>query len=383
MALVFVISDFFATGVRVRSHPRDSVSRSTRNRAGELVASLFIVTLIAGPISTLSEVLDQTQAAVSAWRKVLHLIDSPVDVADPDPGLEAPRGAVRVDVDGLNFSYRVGPKVLIDVITVIPAGTNVAVVGETGSGKTTFAKLLCRLADPQEGSIRLNGVEIRELSAGLTARDGANGSSGRIPVRCIDRGQHPIRAARRQRHRHCRRHRSTGIEMVDRSTPRRSADQAGERGSNLSVGERQLVALDPRRTGRSWTSHSRRGDQRRRSGDRCRADRRDPEAFRGQHDRVDRPPIGNRRSQPTRSWCSTGAELAQIGSHAELVAQPGIYARLHLAWVGRRPTVERGFGELASKRSGRAQRRRRWLRHRGCRAGSPRWRTHGPYPGRS
>ncbi|NNE96354.1 MAG: ABC transporter ATP-binding protein, partial [Acidimicrobiales bacterium] len=87
MALVFVISDFFASlafgAVLILGlQYRDELGLE----AGELVASLFIVTLIAGPISTLSEVLDQTQSAVSAWRKVLHLVDSPVDVADPVPG---------------------------------------------------------------------------------------------------------------------------------------------------------------------------------------------------------------------------------------------------------------------------------------------------------
>jgi putative ABC transport system ATP-binding protein len=334
MALVFVISDFFAAlafglvlilGIRYRDQ--------LGIEPGELVASLFIVTLIAGPISTLSEVLDQTQAAVSAWRKVLHLIDSPIDVADPDPGLEAPRGAVRVDVDGLNFSYRVGPKVLIDVSTVIPAGTNVAVVGETGSGKTTFAKLLCRLADPQEGSIRLNGVEIRDLSA----------ASRLETVRMVPQDGFLFDASIEDNIRFGRPDATDAdiADAIDRLELRWWVDQlpdglssdAGERGSNLSVGERQLVAL-------------------------IRAALADPgllildEATSAVDPETDAALTGAiQRLSQGRTIVSIAHRLAtaeaadsvivfdrgrivQTGSHAELVAQPGIYQRLHLAWVG-------------------------------------------------
>ena len=334
MALVFVISDFFAAlsfsvvlivGLRFRTE--------LGIEAGELVASLFIVTLIAGPISTLSEVFDTTQGAVSAWRKILHLIDSPIDVADPEPGIVAPRGPVRIDVESLNFAYRVGPNVLRDVSAVIPAGTNVAVVGETGSGKTSFAKLLCRLADPQSGSIRLNGVEVRELSAasrletvrmvpqdgflfdatiGENIRFGRPGASDQDIAEAIGRLELGWWVAR---------------------LPEGLNSQAGERGNNLSVGERQLVALiraalaDPGLLILDEATSAV-----------------DPETDAALTKAIQRLSAGrtvvsiaHRLSTAEASDCVIvfdDGQIAQMGSHTELVAEPGIYQRLHAAWVG-------------------------------------------------
>ncbi len=334
MALVFVISDFFAAlafglvlvlGIQFREQ--------LGIEPGELVASLFIVTLIAGPISTLSEVLDQTQGAVSAWRKVLHLIDSPVDVADPEPGIVAPVGAVRVEVEGLNFSYRVGPKVLIDVSTVIPAGTNVAIVGETGSGKTSFAKLLCRLADPQEGSIRLNGVEIRELS-----------SASRLQtVRMVPQDGFLFDASIGDNIRFGRPDATDAdiADAIDRLELRWWVDQlpeglrteAGERGGNLSVGERQLVALiraalaDPGLLVLDEATSA--------------VDPETDAALTGAIQRLSEGrtivSIAHRLATAEASDCVIvfdRGRIAQMGPHSELVAEPGIYQRLHHAWVG-------------------------------------------------
>ncbi len=334
MALVFVISDLFASlafalvliiGVRYR----DALGLG----AGELVASLFLVTLIAGPISTLSEVLDQTQSAVSAWRKILHLIDAAVDVADPEPGLVAPPGPVRIEVENLVFSYRVGGRVLDGVSVSIPPGTNVAVVGETGSGKTTFAKMLCRLADPDTGSIRLNGIELSELSA----------ASRLATVRMVPQDGFLFDASVGENIRFGRPAASDAeldaaidlLELrwwIDR-LPFGLASPAGERGGNLSVGERQLVAL-------------------------IRAALADPgllildEATSAVDPETDAAlTAAIRRLSEGRTLISIAhrlataesadtvmvfdrGHLAQIGSHAELVVQPGIYARLHRAWTG-------------------------------------------------
>ena len=334
MALVFVISDFFASlafgavlvlGIQFR----DELGLE----AGELVASLFIVTLIAGPISTLSEVLDQTQSAVSAWRKVLHLVDSPVDVADPVPGLEAPGGAVRIDVEGLHFRYRVGPEVLTDVSTVIPAGTNVAVVGETGSGKTTFAKLLCRLADPQQGSIKLNGVEVRELSA----------HSRLETVRMVPQDGFLFDATVKENVAFGRPGATDDdiADAVDRlelgwwvnHLPDGLETEAGERGSNLSVGERQLVALiraalaDPGLLILDEATSA--------------VDPETDAALTGAIQRLSEGrtivSIAHRLATAESSDCVIvfdRGRIVQVGPHHELVSEPGIYQRLHQAWEG-------------------------------------------------
>src|SRR5690606_5384679 len=82
-----------------------------------------------------------------------------------DPGTSLPHGPLSVEVSRLSFSYGRGGPVLHDVDVTIPSGANVAVVGETGSGKTTFAKLLCRLADPTGGHIVVGGVDLRDVSS--------------------------------------------------------------------------------------------------------------------------------------------------------------------------------------------------------------------------
>ena len=72
---------------------------------------------------------------------------------------------MSVQATNLSFAYRNGDTVLKDISVSIPAGIKVAIVGETGSGKTTFAKLLVRLADPSSGSLKLNNVEMQNVDA--------------------------------------------------------------------------------------------------------------------------------------------------------------------------------------------------------------------------
>ena len=76
-----------------------------------------------------------------------------------------PRGPIDVAFDDVGFAYPGGPPVLRDITTTIAAGTRLAVVGETGSGKSTFAKLLTRLMDPSEGRVLLDGIDIRDVAA--------------------------------------------------------------------------------------------------------------------------------------------------------------------------------------------------------------------------
>jgi ABC-type multidrug transport system fused ATPase/permease subunit len=130
-------------------------------KLGELVAFLFLVTLFIQPVQIATEVLNEAQNAVSGWRRVLDTLDEQPDVADPaDEGVELPSGALDLTFEHVSFNYPGGPRVLHDVHLEIPAKTKVAVVGETGSGKTTFAKLLTRLMDPSEGRVLLSGVDL-------------------------------------------------------------------------------------------------------------------------------------------------------------------------------------------------------------------------------
>ena len=128
---------------------------------GKLTAFLFLVTLFIQPVQIATEVLNEAQNAVAGWRRVLDVLDIDPDVADPDDaGVPLPPGPLSVRFRDVAYRYPGGPIVLADVDLEIAARTRVAVVGETGSGKTTFAKLLTRLMDPVAGEVLLSGTPL-------------------------------------------------------------------------------------------------------------------------------------------------------------------------------------------------------------------------------
>src|SRR4029450_12086179 len=133
-------------------------------QVGELTAFLILVALFVQPVQIATEVLNEAQNAVAGWRRVLDVLDLEPDVRDPgEAGQDLPPGPVSVGFHAVRFAYPSGPDVLTDIDLAIAARTRVAVVGETGSGKTTFAKLLTRLMDPTLGEVTLSGVPLAEV----------------------------------------------------------------------------------------------------------------------------------------------------------------------------------------------------------------------------
>ncbi|MGH3341493.1 MAG: ABC transporter ATP-binding protein [Carbonactinosporaceae bacterium] len=211
---------------------------------GRLVAFLFLVQLFVMPVQAGTEILNEAQNAVAGWRRVLGVLDTRPDVADPgEGGVELPRGPVDVRFEDVSYAYPGGPRVLHGVSLTIAPRSRVAVVGETGSGKTTFAKLLSRLMDPSEGSVFLDGVALPEVRfAALRERvvmvpqDGfLFDSSIRENVRYgrLDATDADIRQALDE----------LGLTDWVRGLARGLDTPVGQRGESLSAGERQLVAL--------------------------------------------------------------------------------------------------------------------------------------------
>ncbi|WP_152186513.1 ABC transporter ATP-binding protein, partial [Segeticoccus rhizosphaerae] len=211
---------------------------------GELLAFLFLVNLFTQPVQTATEILNEMQNAVAGWRRVIAVIDTPADVADPgEAGVRLPRGPITVEFDDVSFAYPGGETVLRDVALEIAPRSRVAVVGETGSGKTTLAKLLTRLMDPGHGAVRIDGVDLRHVRFDslrsrivMVPQEGFlfdttlldNVRFGR-PTATDDE----VRLAITE----------LGLDEWLAGLPRGLDTRVGQRGESLSAGERQLVAL--------------------------------------------------------------------------------------------------------------------------------------------
>jgi ATP-binding cassette, subfamily B, bacterial len=211
---------------------------------GGLLAFLFLVTLFVGPVQVGTEVLNEAQNAVAGWRRVLGVLDTPADVADPGAsGVALPRGPIEARFDDVSYAYPDGPTVLHRVNVEISPRSRIAVVGETGSGKTTFAKLLTRLMDPVDGRVLIDGVDLREIRFdSLRARVVMVPQEGFLfddTLAANVRYGHPsasdddVRLA------------LTELGLLDwlAGLPLGLETPVGQRGESLSAGERQLVAL--------------------------------------------------------------------------------------------------------------------------------------------
>jgi ATP-binding cassette, subfamily B, bacterial len=211
---------------------------------GELTAFLFLVTLFIQPVQIATDMLNEAQNAVAGWRRVLDVLDLQPDVADPDDvGVELPPGPLSVTFKNVSFRYPGGPVVLAEVDLSLAARTKVAVVGETGSGKTTFAKLLTRLMDPAEGEVQLSGTPLTSVRF----------SSLRSRVVMVPQDGFLFDATVAENVRFAQPG-LTDEQLLAAFTELGLADwvaglahgldtPVGERGEALSVGERQLVAL--------------------------------------------------------------------------------------------------------------------------------------------
>lgn len=253
-AFLFPVSEIFAgltvaavVGAGVWLGPASGLS------AGELVAFLFLVQLFLQPVAEFTEILDQTQVAVAGWRKVLDVLDTEIDIVERVDGTPLPMHAPRLVLEHVTYSYPALPgtrgargddrPVLHDVSFTIEPGAHVAMVGATGSGKTTVAKLLTRLADPTGGRILAHGIDLRDAELSslrrrlvMVPQDGFLFSTTvgeNVRFGKPEATDDELRRA----------FVDLGLDDWLDALPFGLDTQVGQRGEHLSVGERQLVAL--------------------------------------------------------------------------------------------------------------------------------------------
>jgi putative ABC transport system ATP-binding protein len=332
-ALFFSSAELFAAGITAAVIAAGVFLGAGRGTsAGTLLAFLFLVNLMIEPIQTLVETIDQAQRAAAGVRRVLRVLDTPVDMADPPDGVELPSGPLGVRFADVSFEYPSGPPALSGVEIEIVAGARVAIVGETGSGKTTFAKLLTRLLDPTRGTVSIGEISLRKVrlaslrsrvafvpqegflfdtTIGDNVRYGRPGASDRdIMTAFIE----------------------LGLDGWLERLPAGLDTRAGERGSNLSAGERQLVAIV-----RAWIS----------APDVLMLDEAtsavDPALDVSLRRAIERLTAG--RTSITIAHRLSTAEaadeilvfdqgrLVERGSHHQLLPAGGVYSRLYAAWT--------------------------------------------------
>ncbi|MGW2685483.1 ABC transporter ATP-binding protein [Streptomyces sp. NPDC001414] len=136
---------------------------------GVLAAAVLYLRRLYDPIDRLGMFLNSYQSAAASLEKIAGLLAQTPSVPEPSiprdlPPLEGELPGREVVFDGVRFAYRTGSEVLPRFGLALPAGQTVAVVGSTGAGKSTLAKLLARFYDPTEGRVLLDGVDLRELS---------------------------------------------------------------------------------------------------------------------------------------------------------------------------------------------------------------------------
>ena len=301
--------------------------------------TFFVLTLshLFEPLNQLSQLFNIVQSAGAGLRKLFDLLDTEPQVDDPKSPVALPSGGA-IELDATSFRYGEGPLVLHEVSLRIEPGERVAVVGPTGAGKSTVAKLVARFYDPVGGLVRIGGVDLRDVALDdlrrhvcVVPQEGflfAGSIRDNVRIGRGDATDAEVDAA---------------LEVVgayDRFAvlPEGLDTPVRERGSRLSAGEKQLVSLaraalaDPEVLVLDEATSSL-----------------DPGTERLVEHALERlmegrtvVAIAHRLSTAERAdrvAVVDGGRIVEMGPHDELAAAGGAYARLHATWTASHATT--------------------------------------------
>jgi ATP-binding cassette subfamily B protein len=209
---------------------------------GELVTVSFLFTVLAFPVRAIGWVVAELPRSVAGWERVQSVLSATGDLVYGTKKLEK-SGAAELRFKNVDFRYGDGPLVLHDVSFTVPAGKTVALVGPTGSGKSTIASLAVRLVDPAEGAIRLDDVELTGLTEASLASTAA--LVPQIPFVFDDtvRGNVTLERDGVGDDDAWRALRLAQADRFIEKLPEGLDTAVGERGASLSGGQRQRITL--------------------------------------------------------------------------------------------------------------------------------------------
>ena len=210
---------------------------------GTLLAFFLYLANFFDPVQQLSQLYNTFLSATAALDKIIEVLDEEPEIVDSPAALALPRIDGHVRFEAVRFGYGSLPEVLHGITLDVPAGTSVALVGQTGAGKSTIAKLIARFYDVREGRITIDGHDVREVEQkslrrqlGVVPQEGflfAGTVAENIAFARPDATEQEIRQAAA----------AVGADGWISELEDGYETQLGERGFRLSLGQRQLIAF--------------------------------------------------------------------------------------------------------------------------------------------
>ena len=305
---------------------------SSRGVIGVGVVAAYVLYLqqVFEPINQLSQLYNTVQSAGAALQKIFGVLDTKASITERPGAVDLPRRG-EIDVDAVTFAYGTNEPVLHDVTLHIASGERIALVGPTGAGKSTLAKLIARFYDPTEGAVRVDGVDLRDATMdSLRKRVVVVPQEGFLFAGSL---RDNVRVGRPEA---TDEEVETALEVLGlfdrfRAFPDGLDTEVRERGSRLSAGERQLVSIARAALADPSVLVLDEATSNLDPGTEHQVEQAMEKLMHGRTTIV----VAHRLSTAARAdriGVVNDGRLSELGSHQELIARGGHYAELYRTW---------------------------------------------------